>query len=209
MLRIRLTRTGKKKQPTYRFVVAEHSAPIKGKFIEILGHYNPRTKPKTIVIDKEKAKGWMEKGAKPSSTVADLFVINGILKKSDIPKKTTLKRPKKADLKKEKEAKPKKPAEGETATAPQATEEKEEAVTAKAPSSTEVTEGKQKESKLEDKITKEKQEEKDQKKEVKHEDKTKSSSAKDTPKDKEKKEVKEDKSTDKKSKEEKSIDKKK
>jgi small subunit ribosomal protein S16 len=125
MLRIRLTRTGKKKQPTYRFVVAEQKAPIKGKFIEILGHYNPRTEPKTIVIDKEKAKSWMDKGAKPSSTVADLFVTQGILKKSDLPPKPTLKRPKKVELKKEKEVK-KPPKPKEAVEDAEITKEKEE-----------------------------------------------------------------------------------
>ena len=71
MLKIRLTRRGKKKQPIYRIVVAEHTMPIKGKFIEILGFYNPRTKE--LVIKKEKIENWISNGAKPSDTVAALL----------------------------------------------------------------------------------------------------------------------------------------
>lgn len=64
MLRIRLTRVGKKNRPQYRIVVAEHTWPIKGKFIEILGFYNPFIKEKKIFIDSERVKYWLSKGAK-------------------------------------------------------------------------------------------------------------------------------------------------
>lgn len=76
MLRIRLRRTGKKHQPHYRLVVAEHTAPIQGKFVDIVGHYNPRSKE--LVIKEEVASKWMDKGAKPSNTVARLFTKFGL-----------------------------------------------------------------------------------------------------------------------------------
>ena len=66
MLKIRLSRVGKKKQPTYRVVIADSRAPRDGKYVEIIGSYNPRTEPDTFVIDEEKAKGWLAKGAQPT-----------------------------------------------------------------------------------------------------------------------------------------------
>lgn len=71
MLRIRLRRSGKTGEPSYRIVVAEESAPIQGKFIAQLGHYNPKSK--VLVLDKDAAKDWLNKGAKPSNTVAKLM----------------------------------------------------------------------------------------------------------------------------------------
>jgi small subunit ribosomal protein S16 len=79
MLRIRLTRTGKKHQPTYRIVVAEHTAPIKGKFVEILGYYLPTQKPKVFEVKKERVEYWMKNGATPSDTVHNLLVDAKIL----------------------------------------------------------------------------------------------------------------------------------
>lgn len=79
MLRIRLTRTGKKHQPTYRIVVAEHSAPIKGKFIDILGYYLPTRTPKVLEVDGDKVKHWISVGAEASDTVHNLLVGKGIL----------------------------------------------------------------------------------------------------------------------------------
>jgi len=73
MLRIRLTRKGKKNNPTYRIVVAEHTKPVKGKFIEILGNYNPTANPKAINIKEDRVREWLKKGAKPSGAVAKLF----------------------------------------------------------------------------------------------------------------------------------------
>ncbi|OGD67874.1 30S ribosomal protein S16 [Candidatus Berkelbacteria bacterium RIFCSPHIGHO2_12_FULL_36_9] len=85
MLKIRLTRTGKKKQPNYRIVVAEHTAPIQGKFIEILGNYNPFTKK--IVLDHKKTEDWLKNGAKPSNTAAKLLQKEGLKHSSIIIKK--------------------------------------------------------------------------------------------------------------------------
>jgi small subunit ribosomal protein S16 len=92
MVKIRLRRMGAKKQPTYRFVVADARAPRDGRFIEILGHYNPRTEPKTIVVDEGKAKEWLSKGAQPSDTVRRLFAEKGIMERGPIP--ATKRRPK-------------------------------------------------------------------------------------------------------------------
>ena len=71
MLRIRLTRTGKRNQPSYRIVVAEHARPVKGKFIEVLGNYNPRAKK--LEIDRSRVDHWVKQGAQPSATVAALL----------------------------------------------------------------------------------------------------------------------------------------
>jgi small subunit ribosomal protein S16 len=79
MVKIRLRRMGAKKQPTYRFVVADSRSPRDGKFIEILGHYNPRTEPKTLEVDEIKAREWLAKGAQPTLTVQRLFAEKGIM----------------------------------------------------------------------------------------------------------------------------------
>ena len=76
---------GAKKQPTYRFVVADARAPRDGRFIEILGHYNTRTEPRTVEVDEGKAKEWLSKGAQPSATVRRLFAEKGIMERGPIP----------------------------------------------------------------------------------------------------------------------------
>jgi len=76
---------GAKKQPTYRFVVADARSPRDGRFIEILGHYNPRTEPKTVEVDETKAKDWLAKGAQPSETVRRLFAERGIMERGPLP----------------------------------------------------------------------------------------------------------------------------
>jgi small subunit ribosomal protein S16 len=78
-VRIRLTRVGATKQPTYRVVVADGRSARDSRAIETLGHYNPRTEPVEINIDEAKAKAWLAKGAQPSDTVARLFRQTGIL----------------------------------------------------------------------------------------------------------------------------------
>ncbi len=80
MLVVRLKRIGKKNKPTYRIVVAEHSTAVNGSFVEDLGFYNPHTK--TFSIDKDAVTGWMNKGAKPSNTVARLLEKEKIKHKS-------------------------------------------------------------------------------------------------------------------------------
>lgn len=78
MLRIRLTRTGKKGQPSYRIVVAEHTAPIKSKFIEVVGHYNLAVNPRILEVDQERVKYWISVGAKPTDRVATLLKGEGM-----------------------------------------------------------------------------------------------------------------------------------
>ncbi len=70
---IRLRRTGTNKRPTYRVVVADSRAPRDGRFLEILGHYNPLTEPPTVKIDRAKVQAWIAKGAQPSNTVRRLL----------------------------------------------------------------------------------------------------------------------------------------
>jgi small subunit ribosomal protein S16 len=79
LLKIRLRRTGAKKQPSYRVVVAESTAPRDGTFLEILGHYNPLTDPTTFVVNEERVREWISRGATPSDRVARLLTKRGIL----------------------------------------------------------------------------------------------------------------------------------
>jgi small subunit ribosomal protein S16 len=72
---IRLRREGSSKRPRYRVVVADSRAPRDGRFIEIIGHYNPVTQPPTVKIDREKASAWISKGAQPSNTVKKLIAV--------------------------------------------------------------------------------------------------------------------------------------
>jgi len=78
-VRIRLTRVGATKQPTYRLVIADSRSARDGRAIDTIGHYNPRTEPIELVVDEAKAKDWMSKGAQPSDTVRRLFIQAGIL----------------------------------------------------------------------------------------------------------------------------------
>jgi len=81
MVKIRLRRTGAKKKPSYRVVVADSRAPRDGAFLNIIGHYNPLTDPETIVIDEEKALTWLRQGAQPTATAARLLSKVGIMEK--------------------------------------------------------------------------------------------------------------------------------
>jgi small subunit ribosomal protein S16 len=73
MLAIRMRRVGAKKRPFFRVVVAESTAAREGAFVEILGHYDPRSKPAKVTIDRERVAYWIGKGAKPSNTVKTLM----------------------------------------------------------------------------------------------------------------------------------------
>ena len=73
MLSIRLRRTGSSKKPYYRVVVAESTNWRDGRFVEVLGHYDPRRNPAVVKIDSERANYWISKGAKPSETVQSLL----------------------------------------------------------------------------------------------------------------------------------------
>jgi small subunit ribosomal protein S16 len=78
MVRIRLRRTGSRGQPSYRIVVADKESPRDGRFLEIIGFYNPRTEPGTLEIQEERVYEWMNNGALPTESVAQLFKTAGV-----------------------------------------------------------------------------------------------------------------------------------
>jgi len=78
-VRIRLTRVGATKQPTYRLVVADSRAARDGRALDTIGHYNPRTEPIELNVDAAKAKDWLAKGAQPSDTVKRLLKQAGVV----------------------------------------------------------------------------------------------------------------------------------
>ena len=77
MVKIRLMRVGKRKQPSYRVVVADSRSPRDGRIIESIGHYGPRQDPSVVSIDSDRAVFWLERGAQPSNTVRKLLEISG------------------------------------------------------------------------------------------------------------------------------------
>jgi small subunit ribosomal protein S16 len=77
-VKLRLTRVGSKKNPIYRVVVADSRSPRDGRFIEIVGRYNPQTEPSTIELDEAKVKEWLGKGAQPTESVARLLKAKNI-----------------------------------------------------------------------------------------------------------------------------------
>lgn len=83
MLRIRLRRVGKKKQPSYRIVVADVRSPRDGRFVDQVGHYNPLTDPPTVVVNEEKTRHWLGVGAKPTETVQRILQTQGVVAKAE------------------------------------------------------------------------------------------------------------------------------
>ena len=77
-VRLRLTRIGSRKNPVWRVVVADQRAKRDGRVIEIVGHYNAQTNPSTIVLDEERVRDWLARGAQPSESVRKLLRIQGI-----------------------------------------------------------------------------------------------------------------------------------
>ena len=77
-VKMRLARIGSKKNPIYRVVVADSRSPRDGKFIEIVGRYNPQTEPSTIELKEDKVRDWLAKGAQPTESVGRLLKIRGI-----------------------------------------------------------------------------------------------------------------------------------
>jgi len=77
-VKLRLTRVGSKKNPIYRVVVADSRSPRDGRFIDIVGRYNPRSEPSLIELDEGKVKDWLTKGAQPTAPVARLLKVRGI-----------------------------------------------------------------------------------------------------------------------------------
>jgi small subunit ribosomal protein S16 len=86
MLKIRLRRVGARKKPSYRLVVTDIRAPRDGAFVDIVGHYDPRTNPETIVIKEDRALHWLKEGAQPTNTTARLLDKAGILEKFKLVK---------------------------------------------------------------------------------------------------------------------------
>ena len=82
MLRIRLRRTGRSKAPHYRVVVADQRAPRDGDFVEIIGHYNPRSADKELVLKEERVRHWLDNGARPSETVHRLLHKRGLIEEA-------------------------------------------------------------------------------------------------------------------------------
>ncbi len=83
MVKLRLQRFGAHKDPKYRIVAADSRSPRDGKFIEIVGTYNPKTNPATVTINKEIAEKWLNQGAQPTITVKNLLKAEGIIKKAE------------------------------------------------------------------------------------------------------------------------------
>ncbi len=91
MLRIRLRRTGRTNRPHYRIVVAEHSAPLTGKFVDELGHFDPRTK--AMGLNQERLTKWLTVGAQPSNRVAKLLTTAGVSHKLIVVKQRAARAP--------------------------------------------------------------------------------------------------------------------
>lgn len=89
-VKMRLSRAGAKKKPFYHVVVADSRMPRDGRFIELVGRYDPRQEPSFIEIDSEKALKWLAKGAQPSNTVENLLKIRGVRQEFDSNKKKYL-----------------------------------------------------------------------------------------------------------------------
>lgn len=124
-VKIRLTRAGAKKQPFYRVVAADSRAPRDGRFIEILGRYNPRSEPSVVELDLEKVKAWIAKGATPTEAAAKLIAIADGTKEA--PKKAAATVSKKAAAKAAAEEKAKAEAAAKPAEEPAAEEPAAEA----------------------------------------------------------------------------------
>ena len=82
-VRIRLTRKGAKKRPFYRIVAADSEAPRDGRFLEVIGHYNPLSSPESVVLDQEKISKWLKVGAEPTATVERLLANKGIIPRKE------------------------------------------------------------------------------------------------------------------------------
>jgi len=115
-VRLRLRRTGKKKQVHYRLVAADARFPRDGRFLETVGHFNPRMNPPTAVVNEERIFYWLDKGAEMSEAFRGVLKNKGLLLKYEKPKKKPAKDESKADKKSEKKIKApaKKPAKPKT-----------------------------------------------------------------------------------------------
>ncbi len=84
-VKIRLARYGKKKKPFYRIIVAKDTSPRDGRFIALLGTFDPATEPAKIKIDKEKALNWLRKGAQPTQSVMQILKRGGVFQAPAVP----------------------------------------------------------------------------------------------------------------------------
>ncbi len=96
-VKIRLRRMGATKRPSYRLVVADSTSPRDGRFIEIVGHYNPLAKPAEVVVKADRVRHWLSVGAKPTDTVASLLKTSGVLSEAPAAAPTTQPNPGAAD----------------------------------------------------------------------------------------------------------------
>ena len=81
MVKLRLQRFGAHKAPKYRIVAADSKSPRDGKFLEIVGTYNPLTDPATVTVDAEKVQAWLAKGAQPTITVKNILIAHNVISK--------------------------------------------------------------------------------------------------------------------------------
>jgi small subunit ribosomal protein S16 len=85
VIKLRLRRMGAKKRPSYRIVAADSRAPRDGRFIEVVGFYDPLTDPATVKLNEERVRHWLGVGAQPTDTVRDIFVRQGLLARQPKP----------------------------------------------------------------------------------------------------------------------------
>lgn len=83
MLKIRFSRVGKKKQPSYRIVVTDSRSPRDGRFVEIVGHYNPLTDPPSVTLKEDRVAEWLRRGAQPSEAAAKVLAKRGMLESAN------------------------------------------------------------------------------------------------------------------------------
>lgn len=178
-VKIRLRRTGAKKRPSYRFVATDSRMPRDGRFIEILGHYNPIERPATVGVKEERVYFWLKQGATPTDTVSSLFKQIGLLKKWEMIKKgedvsqITLSSQLREKPKKKKKKKGKAPEEAAPAAEEVTPQDKAEAEKPKEEKKEAKKEEKKTEKKEEEKGEKKKEETKDKKEEKKGDKKEK------------------------------------
>jgi len=97
MVKLKLRRTGKKKQPYYRLIAADSRCAPSGKFIEMLGNYDPHTDPPTVNFKADRVKEWLSKGAQPTESVKKLLVISGIWERPEYPEAPVKEEPEKTE----------------------------------------------------------------------------------------------------------------
>ena len=125
MLKIRLRRVGRSKQPLYRVVIAEHTAPRDGRFVEIVGQYDPASKDKNLNLNEERIKYWISVGAQPTETVHRILFKQGLYD-IDPPKRITVEKKPETEAEAAPEAEAEAAPETETEAAPEAEAETEE-----------------------------------------------------------------------------------